>query len=698
MSDLRPIALCNVLYKILAKALANRIKPLLNSLISNSQSVFVPNRLITDNLLLAYESHHYLNRKTQGNTGYVSMKIDMSKAYDRYKVSLEGKELGPIVPRRGLRQGDPLSPYLFILVMEGLSAMISMEIKNNGIHGIKVARGAPEVSHLFFADDYLLFCRANSFEANVMKATLAEFSLASRQHINYNKSSLMFSKNVDSLTREVVCEVMGISEGSHSGRYLGLPSLVGRSKNQILGFIRQKVISRIKSWNNNFLLKAGREVLIKNVLHAIPTFAMSIFLLPVETCNGIELAMNKFWWKGDVDSNRGINWKKWQDLCKPKSFGGMGFRKIREFNIALLGKQAWRFIQFPDSLVSRVFKAKYFNNTSFLEAKLGSNSSFVWRSIMEAQPIMKANCRWRVGDGHSINIWKDPWIPRKDNPFVKTAMPHYLEHAKVNSLMEMNQEKGAEAIIKDIFVEEDWDHIMKCAFAKSCWSKIPSIPQRAGGLFLDWFNDCVSRLKSDSLALMATVCWKVWDARNKLVWQNQRSHPSHIVDEAVVFLDAWRTIHNTNGEENVTTTVHTWKRPHFGKLKLNVDAAFDATKKRTGLGCILRDEEGKFIAALQQSCDNLYQPKIGEAIAIREALKWIKALNFQSFIVESDAQLVILGLKASSCMSSFDLILQDIRNLASDVYDISFSFAKRSANKAAHMLAREALFFADRRE
>lgn len=400
-----------------------------------------------------------MNRKTQGKEGVVSMKIDMSKAFDRvnwdlvkgilsslgfcydfvnliftcisiveFSVLQEGVPIGSIKPQRGLRQGDPLSPYLFILSMEGLSALIHNEELNGGIHGLVIAKGAPPLTHLFFADDCLMFCRANSLEANILKATLAEFSLASGQVINFSKSSLQFSKNVDSITREVVGEIMGIQEGNQKGSYLGLPSLIGRRKSEILGFIKGKIMGRIKSWNNKFLSRAGREILIKNVLQAIPTYAMSIFHLPMTLCRSIEIALNDFWWCGQEVNRKGIRWRAWSDLCKPKSVGGMGFRSISKFNVSLLGKQAWRILNHPNSLVSKVFKAKYFKHSSFLEAKLGSNPSYVWHSILEAQAIIKANSHWRVGNGSMINIWKDPWLPDPNQPFIKSPMlPHLSE-------------------------------------------------------------------------------------------------------------------------------------------------------------------------------------------------------------------------------------------------------------------------------
>lgn len=191
MSELRPISLCNVIYKVVAKVIANWLKLVLPTVISDTQSAFVPNRLISDNIMVAFEVGHYLKRKRQGNVGYAALKLDMSKAYDRlewdflrammlqlgfderwvklimlcvitveYMVIQDGHDIGPTVPQRGLRQGDPLSPYLFILRAKGLSNLLHGYSAQGLIHGCRVARTAPEVSHLFFADDSYIFFRA----------------------------------------------------------------------------------------------------------------------------------------------------------------------------------------------------------------------------------------------------------------------------------------------------------------------------------------------------------------------------------------------------------------------------------------------------------------------------------------------------------------------------------------------------------
>lgn len=184
LPDMRPIALCNVLYKIIAKMLANRLKLVLDIVIFDPQSAFVHVRAITDNILISAEIMHFSKRKLQGNEEVTALKIDMAKAYDRvewvflqaimlkmgftpewvqlimlcvttvsYTVLRDGNKVGPINPSRGLRQGDPLSPYLFLLCAEGVSSLITKYEKLGLIHGVRVARKAPVLSHLLFADD-----------------------------------------------------------------------------------------------------------------------------------------------------------------------------------------------------------------------------------------------------------------------------------------------------------------------------------------------------------------------------------------------------------------------------------------------------------------------------------------------------------------------------------------------------------------
>lgn len=243
MTDLRPISLCNVLMRILSKVMANRLKPCLNTILSDKQSAFIEGRLLTDNALLAFEINHYIHRKSQGKCGVAGLKIDVAKAYDRlewryievmltkfgfprdwilrvmkcvttvsYCFLREGKFFGDVQPQRGVRQGDPISPYLYILCAEGLTGLIRQYEDSGLLHGCKVARGAPSISHLLFADDCYFFFKATHMEASYMRAILNKYELLSGQVVNYNKSDIIFSPNTGVAERHLICDCLGVKE------------------------------------------------------------------------------------------------------------------------------------------------------------------------------------------------------------------------------------------------------------------------------------------------------------------------------------------------------------------------------------------------------------------------------------------------------------------------------------------------------
>ena len=162
----------------------------------------------------------------------------------QFKILHEGKEFGPIIPQRGLRQGDPLSPYLFIICIEALSSLIQAKERYGQIHGSKVARGAPTILHLFFDDDCFIYFRANEHETRVVKQILGEYGIASGQRVNFTKSSISFSRNFD-VGKELICSLLGVGGTSDHGLYLGTPSFVGRSKKKVFEYIKDRVWKKL---------------------------------------------------------------------------------------------------------------------------------------------------------------------------------------------------------------------------------------------------------------------------------------------------------------------------------------------------------------------------------------------------------------------------------------------------------------------
>jgi hypothetical protein len=219
-------------------------------------------------------------------------------------------------------------------------------------------------------------------QAQTMKNILSLYEAASGQSISLPKSEIYYSRNVSHALKQSITAIMGVQAVLGTGKYLGLPSIIGRKRTAVFAFVKDRVWQKINSWSSKCLSKAGREVMIKSVLQAIPSYVMSIFLLPATVITSIENMMNSFWWGSGGPNSRGIHWLSWERLAMHKTHGGMGFKDLTAFNLAMLGKQGWKFQTDTNSLVARIFKARYFPNGTYLTASLGHNPSYVWHSIL----------------------------------------------------------------------------------------------------------------------------------------------------------------------------------------------------------------------------------------------------------------------------------------------------------------------------
>jgi hypothetical protein len=285
-----------------------------------------------------------------------------------------------------------------LLCAEGLSSLIMRAERDKKITGIPIAAGGLRLSHLCFADDSLLFYRANIMEWGRIQQLLIVYERASGQKINREKTSIFYSRNTQREFRNFLSSFEGVVSTTRFEKYLGLPALIGRSKCRAFAGIQGRVQAKLKGWKEKFLSQAGKEILIKAVAQAIPTYSMSVFQLPKKLCNDLNSMMSKFWWGQQTNESK-MTWMSWKRMGKAKEIGGMGFRELESFNLAMLAKQGWRLVHHQESLVARTFRDKYYRNGNFLEASLGSRPSYAWRSIFNARKLLKEGLVWRVGNG-----------------------------------------------------------------------------------------------------------------------------------------------------------------------------------------------------------------------------------------------------------------------------------------------------------
>ncbi|XP_059451183.1 uncharacterized protein LOC132181985 [Corylus avellana] len=340
-----------------------------------------------------------------------------------FSILLNGSPFGFFSPERGLRQGDPLSPFLFIIGSEVFSRLMYREECAGAIRGLKISKNNAAIHHLLFADDLLIFGRANLAEATSIKSCLEKYCRWSGQKINSFKSSIRFSKNTNPSLISSISAILPYTSNPTKSLYLGLPILMGNSKRDAFNFILDKVLSKMEGWRAKTLSQAGRLVLIKSIAATIPSYAMSTFLLPSSFCSQLDRSFKNFWWGFPPAKSRNLTLKAWDTLCIPKDLGGLGIRKMREVNLALVSKLGWNLLCKADSMWVAQLRGKYLHSNSFLTPSTLSSSSWLWKGITNSISVISKGACLKIHRQSSLPIWSSPWIPTL-NSYIPIPSPH----------------------------------------------------------------------------------------------------------------------------------------------------------------------------------------------------------------------------------------------------------------------------------
>ncbi|XP_062021164.1 uncharacterized protein LOC133737669 [Rosa rugosa] len=678
MSDLWPIALCNVLYKICSKVIANRLKLILPALISPFQSAFVPGRLITDNILVANEVAHFMHNKRDGNEGFMALKLDLSKAYDRmewiflrrvmerfgfasswinmvmqcvsyvlYSFLVLGKPRGLVIPSRGLRQGDPLS--------------------------------------------HMIYVNASLEDCYQIQDVLEMYGRASGQLVNFTKSSVVFNKNVPEFMREEITSFLEVEEVESNEKYLGLPTYVGRKKTSTFQYIKDNLAKKLAIWQGKLLSGAGKDILMTRVVaQALPTYAMSVFQLTKNFCEDLEQMCARFWWGSTLDKSK-IHWKTWKALCNPKEEGGLGFCSLSNFNTAMLAKQSWRVVNNPTSLVARIYKAKYYPDTTFWLTEASASPSFSWRSLFSTREFLRQSSYWQIGNGLSVDIWSDCWVPGVpdykpvDNGIASLEVRQVSEllnqAGRWNELLirQMFPMKEAEAILSipissrvvdDRVVwrmEKNGKFTVKSAYRQDFSMSNSRSPFQVSVGVNFWKKIWKVVIPNSAKVHIWRVCHNILPSLERLaskrvvletqIWDNKSVTTSEVLLMSMTRLHAFR-FHNSKPHIGGTVTLSRWSSPLVGWYKINVDGSYNYTSKCGGAGFVVRDSLGNFLAGEGRPLQGLLCSEHAEVLGCRLAANFAVEQGFVPSLLELDAQVVI--------------------------------YVNRSANKVAHLMASQA--------
>ncbi|XP_026451484.1 uncharacterized protein LOC113351764 [Papaver somniferum] len=666
VADYRPIGLCNTSYKIISKVLVNRMKPMMEKLISPYQAAYVSGRLISDNTVIAQEIIYSMKKK-RGENGWLALKLDMSKAFDRLEwpfllkvlgyfgfnddfceliqqcISttqlpdmLNGSPCDTFTPTRGIRQGDPLSPYIFILAMEFLSRQLTTAKQDNKIKGIKVASLSAAINHLLFADDCLIFTQENVTSVNNLLELLHNFS-------------------------------------SQSGQ-------------EAFKSIKDNFESRFNSWSSTSLSQAGRGTMIKHVINVVPIYQMGTFKMPANLLKQLTTIERKFFW--GYHNNRGHNPISWMNVCRPTEMGGLAFRDLEKLNLALLTKLAWRIRNELNTLMAQTLSSKYFRSRDLLHQHISVDSfSYTWNGILKGLEIVRQNYFMEINNGKKTRIWRDRWIPGMSQPPI-SQNEFFRFYEFVEDLMVQKTAQWNTHLITTLFDADTALKIQALYIDKSKEDSMIWMPSKDGVFSVKSTSKMLTYNDRKVQIEGRTIDRKIWKSlwkckvaqRIKLfAWKcirgihstkfsrpiyNRSTETScevcggneetieHIIFDCRHARAVWRGISiNIDVVRANCSTVFEWVTKTI--VKFNIDGSYDADTNQYGIGIVLRDSTGECIGTKRTYGGGALNPEVVECMVVRGALQWAKSLNYSIIQFEADAKLVADVLAKSARETKF---------------------------------------------
>ncbi|GJZ17745.1 putative RNA-directed DNA polymerase, eukaryota, reverse transcriptase zinc-binding domain protein [Tanacetum coccineum] len=423
IKDFRPISLIGIHYKIISKILANWLSKVIDKIASHEQFAFIAGCQILDGpLMLSEMIDWYKNRKKK----MLIFKVDLEKAFDsvswryldfvlyshgfgvkwrswireclvssRTSILVNGSPTSEFSIKHGLRQGDPLSPFLFILVMEDLHVALSNAVQFGLIHGVKFGPSAITLSHLFYADDVVITIEWSSHDMDNIIRVL----------VSAEEVSLMANNT-------------GCTSGSFPFVYLGLPIGANMNNTSNWKLLLDRFLSRLSSWKAN-LLFIDRLTLIKVFLESLEIYYLSIFKAPESVLKAMKRIRAMFF-LGESQDSKKLAWVKWSNVLSSFDKGGLGIGSLKSFNLSLLQKWRWRFITNPKLLWVKAIKTLHGQEGGFDHQ--GCKTNGVWGKIVGSSNYLHSNSilsndslRFHVGCGTLIRFWKDTWLDRISN-------------------------------------------------------------------------------------------------------------------------------------------------------------------------------------------------------------------------------------------------------------------------------------------
>ncbi|KAJ0909470.1 putative RNA-directed DNA polymerase [Helianthus annuus] len=324
-----------------------------------------------------------------------------------FSLAINGNLYGFFKGKRGLRQGDPMSPYLFTLVMEVLTLVLQKQVCISNDFRFHSKCEKQRIVNLCFADDLFLFARGDNRSAKIIMEALNMFKNMSGLVPSMAKSTVFFC-NVSDEVKQRILAIMPFEEGSLPVRYLGVPLISSRLHYKDCKQLVERMETRITDWKTKCLSFAGRLQLIRSVLSSLHIYWASVFILPKRLIVELENKMKRFLW-AQGDSIKGKAKVKWRSVCRPKCEGGLGIRRVGDMNNALMTVHAWSVLTHRESLWVKWIHTYRLRGRSFWEIPSRGNMTWSWRKMLNLRLTIRNHVWTVVGNGADTSAWFDKW-------------------------------------------------------------------------------------------------------------------------------------------------------------------------------------------------------------------------------------------------------------------------------------------------
>ncbi|GJR36050.1 RNA-directed DNA polymerase, eukaryota, reverse transcriptase zinc-binding domain protein [Tanacetum coccineum] len=490
-----------------------------------------------------------------------SMKIDIQKAYDTvnwtflenalrmfgfyskmvnwittcvstpsYSICINRERYGYFRGGRGLRQGDPMSPYLFTMVMEVFNLVLKQKISEENKFKYHFGCKKLQITHLCFADDLFVLCHGDSTLVKVIKSALEDFSKVSGLHSNLGKSTI-FCGSMDNISITSILNILLFKRGKLLVGYLEVPIVSKKLGVKDCKGLIDKVKTRVHDWKNKSLSYAGRAQLIASVLDFIQVYWAFVFKMSKAVIKDIERIFKGF--LCDQGEFQKVKAKvSWKDVCQPKKYRGLGFKHLEQWNSAFLVKHLWNVANKKDTLWVRCIHLIKLKGRSVWEIDKQSNDRCIWKSLMDLRDGVRSHMKYKVVANCIDNNgckWPAQWFV--DHPILNQHTVPILNENMEDKLMWCSKDGS----IKNFTSYQVWNDII-CLNDKMDWWKViwfhQNVPRQA---FVLWMASKEKLVTQDKLAQWypnkswkCPLCLKIEDSHkhlyfecdfSKLVWE-----------------------------------------------------------------------------------------------------------------------------------------------------------------------------------